>query len=51
MPRTELEAARTIRALMAAVDAGEIEASSPQARAMLRRLEGAALALEALSGR
>ena len=39
-------AAAVLRRLMAAVDAGEIEATTSQARAMLRRIEGAALALE-----
>ena len=42
-------AAAVLRRLMAAVDAGEIEATTSQARAMLRRIEGAALALESLS--
>jgi len=41
--------AAVLRRLVAAIDAGEIEATTSQARAMLRRIEGAAIALESLS--
>jgi hypothetical protein len=40
------EAAAVLRQLLAAVDAGELEANTPQAKALLRRLEGALIALE-----
>jgi hypothetical protein len=40
------EAAGQLRAILAAVERGELEARSPRARALLRRLEGAAAALE-----
>jgi hypothetical protein len=35
------EAAEALRRLLKAVDVGEIEADTPQARRLLRRLEGA----------
>jgi hypothetical protein len=41
------EAAAALRALLEAVDRGEIEAETPQARRLVRRLEGALAALEA----
>jgi hypothetical protein len=44
------EAARAIREVLAAVDEGKLTAASPREIALLRRLEGAALALEAASG-
>jgi hypothetical protein len=40
------EAAKTIREVLAAVEEGKLTASSPQEIALLRRLEGAAVALE-----
>ena len=43
-------AADVLRRLMASAEAGEIEAATPQGRAMLHRIEGAAIALESLSG-
>jgi hypothetical protein len=47
---TAAEAARLIRAVLAAVERGELEANSSQARILLRQLEGAATALELASG-
>ena len=41
------EAAALVRRLLAAVEQGEIEADSPTARRLLRRLEGAVAAWEA----
>lgn len=41
------DAARLLRAVLDAVEAGELEAGSADAVAMVRRLEGAAVALEA----
>jgi hypothetical protein len=41
------EAAGIIREVLAAVEEGKLTASSPREVALLRRLEGAALALEA----
>jgi hypothetical protein len=43
------DAARTIRAVLAAVDEGKLTAASPREIALLRRLEGAAIALEEAS--
>jgi hypothetical protein len=43
-------AAALLRQLLAAVEAGTIEATTPNARALLRRLEGAAAAVELLAG-
>jgi hypothetical protein len=40
------DAAAALRRLLEAVDAGEIEADTPQARRLLRRLEGAQAAWE-----
>lgn len=45
--KDRLEAAEGIRRLLDLVEQGEIEADSPQARRLLRRLEGAQAALEA----
>ena len=42
-------AAELVRRLLAAVDRGEIDAGTPAARRLLRRLEGAAAAWEAES--
>jgi hypothetical protein len=42
----EVGAANVIRRLLAAVEEGEIEADTPQARRLLRRLEGAVGAWE-----
>jgi hypothetical protein len=44
------EAARLARAVLDAVDRGEIEATTPRAVAMLRRIEGAAVAWETAAG-
>lgn len=41
------DAAQALRRLLNAVEAGELEADSPQAKALLRRLQGAVTALEA----
>jgi hypothetical protein len=41
------EAAAVLRRLLKAVESGELEAHSTRARALLRRLDGAARALEA----
>lgn len=40
------EAAATVRRLLAAVECGGIDADSPAARRLIRRLEGAAAAWE-----
>jgi hypothetical protein len=40
------ELADLLRRLLALVDAGELEAETPDARALVRRMEGAAVALE-----
>jgi len=45
------EAAAMLRRLLALVAAGELEATTPSARAVLRRLEGAAIAVELAAGR
>lgn len=42
----ESEAAETIRAVLAAIEAGELTADTPRAVALVRRLEGALVALE-----
>lgn len=42
------ESAALLRRLLEAVERGELEANTPQARALLRHLEGAVSALEAL---
>jgi hypothetical protein len=44
------EAAGTIRAVLALVESGELETSTPRAVATVRRLEGAATALETAAG-
>ena len=46
--RYRKEAAALLRRLIEAVDRGELTATTPQARALLRHLEGAASALTAL---
>jgi len=51
MDTMQQAAAAVLRRLLAAVDADEIEANTPQARAMLRRLEGAILTLGAVADR
>ncbi len=44
------EAARVLRAVLIAVETGELEATGGQAVALVRRIEGAATALEAAAG-
>jgi transcription elongation GreA/GreB family factor len=44
------EAARLLREVLALVEAGELEATSPAARALVRRLEGAVVGLSLISG-
>ncbi len=44
--RVAREAAEGLRRLLAAVEAGEIDAETPQARRLVRRLEGAVAAWE-----
>ena len=44
------DAAAMLRRILALVDAGELEVTSPTARAVLRRLEGAAIAIELAAG-
>lgn len=44
------EAASAMRRVLAAVHAGDLDAASPQARALLRRMEGAVAALEVQTG-
>jgi hypothetical protein len=46
---TSREAADLFRSVLAAVKTGELEAKTPEARALLRRLEGALISLEAMS--
>jgi hypothetical protein len=46
---TSREAANLLRRVLEAVVKGKLEARTPDARALLRRLEGALIALEALS--
>jgi len=46
---TVTEAAAALRALLATVERGEIDADTPQARRLLRRLEGALAAWEPAS--
>jgi hypothetical protein len=43
------EAAEALRRLLAAIDAGEIDAEDPKARALRRQLEGAAAAWQEVS--
>jgi len=43
------EAAEALRRLLAAIDAGEIDADDPKARALRRRLEGAMAAWDETS--
>jgi hypothetical protein len=47
--RTCIETAEVLRRLLDAVEAGELDASSAQGARMLRRIEGAALTLEAIA--
>jgi hypothetical protein len=48
---TELkEAAAVLRQVIALAESGELEAKSPNARTLLRKLEGAAIAAEIASG-
>lgn len=44
------EAAAMLRRLLAAVEADELEANSARATALVRRIEGAAVALEEAAG-
>jgi len=39
-----------LRRLLALVESGELEATTPNARAVLRRLEGATIAVELATG-
>lgn len=43
------QAVEVVRAILQAVERGEIEAETPQARRLLRRLEGAVAAWDAAS--
>ena len=45
--RDMIEAAALLRRLLELIDSGDMEAASGQAQAMVRRIEGAATALEA----
>lgn len=45
------DAAAILRRLLVLVESGELEAATPQARAVLRRLEGATIAVELAAGR
>jgi hypothetical protein len=47
--RTCNEAAELLRRLLAAVEAGQLDASSAQGARLLRRIEGAVLMLEAIA--
>lgn len=44
------ETAAILRRLLEAVDRGELTAATPQALALMRRMEGAAAAFEVLGG-
>jgi transcription elongation GreA/GreB family factor len=44
------EVTELLRGLLMAVERGELDASSPHARALLRRLEGATFALQLAIG-
>jgi len=44
------DAASLLRRVLTLVEAGELEAKTPEARALMRRLEGAALAAEVAAG-
>lgn len=43
---TLIEVKELLQGILSAVERGELEASTPNARALLRRLEGATIALE-----
>jgi hypothetical protein len=43
------EAARVLRDLLAAIERGDLTVDGPAANALLRRLEGAQIALDALA--
>jgi hypothetical protein len=45
--QTAIEAAALLRAVLAAVEHGELDARSGQAKALVRRMEGAIAGLEA----
>jgi hypothetical protein len=49
-PEQLADAAVMLRRLLALVETGELEATTPSARALLRRLEGAAIAVELAAG-
>ncbi len=52
MRRADLEAtAAILRRVLALVDDGTLDASSPKAVALVRRIEGAAVALDAATAR
>lgn len=47
MRKAELvEAAAMLRSVLAAIEAGEIQTDTPKARALVRRIEGAIVALD-----
>jgi len=48
--KDRVEAAEALAALLRAVEAGELSADTPQARRLLRRIEGAAAVLAAETG-
>ncbi len=47
--RQQREAARVLRDLLAAIERGDLTVDGPAANALLRRLEGAQIALDALA--
>ena len=49
-PDDVAQAATMLRRLLTLVEAGELEATTPSARAVLRRLEGATIAVELAAG-
>lgn len=49
--RQQREAADALRALLAAVERGDLDADGPAGSALVRRLEGALLVLDALTTR
>ncbi len=47
-PENAPQAARVLRAILKAVDVGELEAPGPEGKRLIRRVEGAITALEGI---
>jgi hypothetical protein len=47
---TVAEAAQALRRILASIEEGELSAATPQEVALVRRLQGAVVAMEAVSG-